>query len=192
MQSITNHSIIHLKKASNHLFYEMWMLEQLVDILDGRKIFIPVKLDSYTHTPSVTDISKSEENGPFTSDEECVDSSIVGLNNAIVEAFTIHTRALIDFFYGKAQKDDVIAEHFFSPASIWIDARPQITDNEIKKIKTRVSKEVAHLTYIRQDNKGKKWSYINILKDLKGAYTTFYNLVPKNLLGIYWNTLRKD
>src|SRR5438046_667643 len=35
--------------------------------------------------------------------------------NALLEAFTVHTRALMDFLYEEPRGDDVSARHFFSP-----------------------------------------------------------------------------
>jgi hypothetical protein len=34
--------------------------------------------------------------------------------NALLEAFTLHTRALMDFLYGEPRGDDVSARHFFT------------------------------------------------------------------------------
>lgn len=189
-----SYSVAELKKASDHLFYEKWMLDQLVSLLDETKTDAMLsKPDSYTHSPIAT-ISRLNSTGilrvsnydsNITNPKEMLIVSRV-INNAIVEAFAIHTRSLLDFFYGKENNDDVIAEHFFSPVTIWINQRPPKTSNELNKIKIRVNKEIAHLTYYRQSVQSKTWPYKSIQRDLNKAFTVFSTLVPKNLLGKRW------
>ena len=72
-----------LRKASDHLFYEIWMLQSVI---------------------------------------KGIASGIAGesiINNALLESFGIHARAVLDFLYSNKPKvDDVIAEDFFSDRSL--------------------------------------------------------------------------
>ena len=102
-----------LKEASNHLYYEIWMLNSLANGL----------------------ASGIGGQGP--------------LQNALLESFAIHVRALIDFLYSeKAKNDAVIAEDYFNSPEIWIRIRPGNSDI-LRKARIRAHKEIAHLTYER-------------------------------------------
>ena len=71
------------------------------------------------------------------------------INNALLESFGIHVRALIGSFYAENPRDDdVIAEDFFSDPEDWQDTRPPKTEI-LEKAKKRADKEFAHLTYAR-------------------------------------------
>jgi len=66
------------------------------------------------------------------------------LKNALIEAFCIHARSLIDFFKCKRLRDeDVIASDFTNVAFI-----PEINDavEPLKTIKIRMNKQIFHLT----------------------------------------------
>ena len=181
------HSDTELRKASDHLFYEIWMMNRLATILgEGVRVPIPERTVSYTNTPRTTVIMRSTGiiNSSETSNRE--DDMFRVTNNAIVEAFAIHVRSLLDFFYKVETDDDVVAEHFFSSPEVWVNARPPKSQDEIRKIKVRVNKEIAHLTYARQNVKSKIWPYKRLQGDLNRAFKIFSDLVPKNLLGKRW------
>lgn len=141
-----------LKEASNHLWYEIWMFQELIK-------------------------------GSSSTDNNQI------ITNALLESFAIHVRVLIHFFFNKSgQKDDVLAIHFFSDPSDWLDQSPPYTEI-LKKAKKRADKEVAHLTYFRQKvtpNK-KPWNLIPIAKDLQQTIEKFFDLVSKDLLGERWD-----
>ena len=162
------------------------MLNQLADILeDAEDAFETAKYDTYTSTTEtiISIRSTGVVNSPFPSHS---DDTRRATNNAVLESFAIHARSLLDFFYAYGRDDDVIAEHFFSSATEWINARPPKTREQLKKIKDRVNKEVAHLTYARQNVKSKKWPYKSIRRDLNRAFSVFLRLIPDNLLGKRW------
>lgn len=182
-----SHSEGKLRKASDHLYYEMWMLNQLADILEkAEEVAEVAKYDTYTSTTE-TYISKGSigvDKSSFPSQSDEIQRTI---NNAILESFAIHTRSLLDFFYSSGSRDDdVVAEHFFSSATVWISARPPKTYEQRMRIKDRVSKEIAHLTIARQNVKSKKWPYKSIRRDLNRAFSVFFKIVPDNLLGKRW------
>src|SRR5258708_1576575 len=69
-------------------------------------------------------------------------------SNALVEAFALHTRNLVDFFYTPATGDDVVAQHFFRQPGAWATVRPPLSST-LKTAKQRANKEISHLTYGR-------------------------------------------
>ena len=86
-----------LRKASDHLFYEIWMLNQLGGILlSGESIVIkPV-----SHT-NISPSSNMQLSTGVVKTKQGVDGNEVKrsvINNAIIESFTIHIRALYDFY----------------------------------------------------------------------------------------------
>jgi len=106
-------------------------------------------------------------------------------NNAALESFTLHARALLDFLYAeKPQAGDVIAEDYFDEPSQWLTVRPEKTET-LKVIHKRVGKEVAHLTYARLEvtAEAKQWPFIQIAKEINTVFDAFLNNVAKNRLG---------
>lgn len=175
-----------LRKASDHLFYEIWMINQTANILENKTKSLFVSLDShhansssplFINSTGVIQVSRS------SSEEDIVQRA---LNNALIEAFAIHVRSMLDFFYARGEGDNIVAEHFFSSSSDWTLARPPKTDNELKAIKNRVNKEIAHLTYTRQKVKSKIWLFKDIRDDINEVVGVFSNIVSKNLLGSHW------
>ena len=112
------------------------------------------------------------------------------ISNSLVEAFAIHVRILIHFFYSdNPQKDDVIAGHFIEN---WKTLAPKKTE-VLKVAKTRADKEVAHLTFSRlkvtPEKKG--WNFVEISNDLQVVINKFIELVPRDILGGRWgDTIR--
>jgi hypothetical protein len=135
------------------------------------------------------------ELGMFQKCSQGLASGILGigpLQNAVLEAFTIHVRALLDFFYpGKSPwPDDVLAEHFIPD---WAIRRPAISDL-LLKAHSRVGKEVAHLTYTREKvtPETKPWDFIGIERDMSVIIDAFIKAVPRHLLGDRWNGFKND
>jgi hypothetical protein len=178
------HTEDNLRKASDHLFYEIWMINRIALILESQSNSMPgTTSTAYTHTTETTVLLRST--GTFRVDVEEDDTRLIR-NNALIEAFGMHTRSLLDFFYTNAEHDDVIASHFFSPPSIWENARPFKSKEELKEIKDRINKEIAHLTYTRNDVKSKLWPFKEIQTDLNKIVEVFLSRVSKNLLGSRW------
>ncbi len=104
----------------------------------------------------------------------------VVLTNVCLESFTVHGRILLDFFYNKAQKDDVIAEHYIEN---WKEICPMLQDN-LKKLSYRVGKEIAHLTYARlkvtAETRG--WNTMAAENELHLVIKKFQENVPRNLV----------
>jgi len=111
------------------------------------------------------------------------------VSNALLEAFTIHIRILLDFLYGKKRKpDDVVAGDFFVDEKEWLEIRPEMPPN-LKNINKRVGKEIAHLTYSRLAVTAdtKPWPFVNIAKDMFKVFDKFLEKAPKDFLHNSWN-----
>src|SRR2546426_9248846 len=69
--------------------------------------------------------------------------------NAILESFTVHARALLDFLYAEHPwSDDIIAEDFFTTPEQWVSVRGDMPPS-LQEVNRRVGKEISHLTYAR-------------------------------------------
>lgn len=148
-----------LRRASDHLYYEIWMLNSLAQGLA---------------------------------------SGIFGegvINNALLESFVIHARALLDFFYTDKPRhaDDVVAQDFFPTPEQWPKARPK-KSQALKKVHRRVAKEVAHLTYTRQEvaPAAKGWPFMDIAQEINTAIDKFLGIIPEHLLGPRWDGYKKE
>lgn len=111
------------------------------------------------------------------------------LSNALIESFTIHARALMDFLYTKQSKEsDVLADDFFNDASTtWMAVRPD-EPSAFSAARGRVNKEIAHITYDRQlvipELKG--WDFITLGNAILEVVKVFLRNVPRHLLGSRW------
>ena len=144
-----------LKKASEHLHYEIWMFASMAQALPGA--------------------------------QQAVDAAQIRVN-AFLEAFVIHARVLMDFMYDdKPWADDVVATNFFDTPEQWTDARKPLEklSEELQKVNGRAGKEVAHLTFARQEITAemKTWQYGKIAEELAALFNDFLARVPKEHLG---------
>lgn len=98
------------------------------------------------------------------------------LNNALLESFVIHFRALLDFFHppANAKSDDVLATDFFADPNEWERVRPPLSD-VLKRGRARAHKEIAHLTYARQDvtPETKPWPFAQIANEIGSLMQLF-------------------
>lgn len=71
-------------------------------------------------------------------------------NNALIESFLIHARALIDFLYThpSPKKRDVLAKHFLEDPAKWKKEHYNLPPL-LHEARERAHKEVAHLSYMR-------------------------------------------
>jgi hypothetical protein len=115
------------------------------------------------------------------------------INNSLLEAFAIHVRALIGFFYSEnPRKDDIIADDFFTSLTGWQKIRPPKT-KLLDKAKKRADKEIAHLTYTRLDitPEDKHWDFVQIYDDLQVLIKLFLKSIPVDLLGSKWDNFKQ-
>ena len=117
------------------------------------------------------------------------------LQNALIESFVIHYRALFDFFYIEPRSDDASAGHYFDSVEDWAawaehgwaGLRPPETEL-LQKSRKRAGKEIMHLTYTRLDvtPETKPWRFREITDDLNRVVQTFLDNVPRERLGDHW------
>lgn len=106
-------------------------------------------------------------------------------NNAIIESFAIHTRALIDFFYEKPKQDDVVARHYV------VDWKPPSKTSILVEAKTKANKQLAHITYSRVDDARyadpdkKSWDVEKISFDLEKTITLFFKSLPDDYHNLF-------
>lgn len=116
------------------------------------------------------------------------------LSNALIESFTIHARALMDFLYPKQSKEsDVLAEDFFDDANTWVATRPD-EPPAFGTARGRVNKEIAHITYDRQlvTPELKGWGFITLGNAILEVVQVFLRTVPRHLLGSRWQQARTE
>lgn len=102
---------------------------------------------------------------------------------ALIEAFAMHLRNVIDFFAGPWRKDDVGADDYVREGT-W-DGTPYAID-PLRALKRRADKEIAHLTSDRTagEPKAKEWEPIQALSALGPAARTFLrDALPDSLDG---------
>lgn len=120
--------------------------------------------------------------------------SDVAAKNAILEAFVIHTRVLIGFFFDDTPRtDDAVAGDFFFDSGIeWTAIRGSIP-TQLDKIKARAGKEVAHLTYARLSvtPESKGWDIQSITSEIDSTVRLFVRRCPQDNLGEGWNLVPK-
>ena len=101
------------------------------------------------------------------------------IENALLEAFLIHTRVLSDFFFlDPKRSDDVSAKHFFNNEDTWHPNRkeecPYIEENY-----ERINKALTHLSYSRLNYaENKSWSHNVICSELMGVWGKFKQALP--------------
>jgi len=107
--------------------------------------------------------------------------------NALLESFTIHLRALIDFIWGEpsnVRKDDAIACDFFNSTEQWEKVRPDFPV-ALEPARSRTNKEVAHLTYARMkvtpETKG--WNIGEMTEAMVRALKVFADNADKKRIG---------
>jgi hypothetical protein len=120
------------------------------------------------------------------------------LKNATLEAFTIHARSILDFFYLPEQnrplhKDQVLADDYFhDDPSTWRSKRPERTPI-LNEVNNRVNREIAHLTYNRLEMLSimNKWPALQIRDGLFMILGAFITLVPASRIDDELRTVSK-
>jgi len=115
--------------------------------------------------------------------EALTQSSLIGassaavaarLKNAVIEAFVIHLRNLIDFLYlERPQPTDVVGADFCE-TGIWEAQRPAITSTLVAA-RVRANKEIAHLTSQRISGTPpeKAWEPASLAAEMKPLLQLF-------------------
>lgn len=106
------------------------------------------------------------------------------LHNALVEAFVIHLRVVLEFLHPSgAKRDDVIAHDFFEDPNVWRRARPLMSD-ALAKARDRAGAEMAHLTYARLKvtPEAKPWKFGELTHEVTEIFKAFLQCAPKDRL----------
>jgi hypothetical protein len=115
--------------------------------------------------------------------------------NALLEAFVLHLRTIMDFLYPRGRRvkdDDVLASDFFDSAVQWCKIRDKQVGKELRRslenARDRADKEMAHLTYsrLKVTSAEKGWPYIKIANEVRKAIRVFIDNVPKEKLSTDW------
>ena len=98
----------------------------------------------------------------------------IPVQNALVESFAIHCRALFCFFFAPLKMDDLGAEHYDED---WKSHRPAVS-SILEDAKTSCDKQVAHMTVMRRDlnfdpGYTYHWPVVKIEDELRQVLTTF-------------------
>jgi hypothetical protein len=108
----------------------------------------------------------------LTTAADCMALGLFGdgaINSLLLESFVIHARSLLAFFYPAEQPrdDDVVIGDFFPELGVWLAARPE-KSNVLTQVNTRANKEIAHLTYTRQEltDETKYWMFLDIATEI--------------------------
>lgn len=96
----------------------------------------------------------------------------------IREAFLLHFRNLIDFFYGEGKgADDVLASDYMNQPSAWVPNIP----SWLGEYKRRCNKLLAHLTYERIAYKGSNdmvWNLEGKIQHISREWASFLEAMP--------------
>ncbi len=127
--------------------------------------------------------------------EEGVDDQLT--RKLLIEAGAIHSRNLVDFFYGEEQRerkkrrvrqDDMVAEHFFQEKGDWREARGELPSAlEYDELVFYVDKQIVHLVYPQRERKG--WDFTGIGNALQPALETFLGMIDEEQVGDRWKGL---
>jgi hypothetical protein len=181
-----------LIEASEHLNYEAWMLRlasyRLERFVEASSPLSASTEHAVTHTSHV-EVSIYSSDFPTTPPSEA--ESEAARVNSDIESFTVHLRALLDFFYtapDKARPDDILAEHFFHDPQVWYRARPELSEARLKSIRNRIGKEIAHLTYKRLflTTPQKLWPFLDLKTVALDAVKAFLENIDPSLLSDRW------
>jgi hypothetical protein len=128
-----------LAYSEEHIVYEIRMFFWLAIALDKRKMKVA---------------GKSE-------------ADPLHLRFALIEAFVIHLRNLIEFLFINYPKDKHIVAAQFCPEGAWINARPALSE-ALKTAWGRADKEMAHLTTERIPGrpKEKEWEFTGLAEEV--------------------------
>ncbi len=107
------------------------------------------------------------------------------MKNALLESFTIHLRALIDFLWesDNPRPDDAIATDYYASTDKWHRVRP-VFPTALDPARKRTAKEIVHLTYTRLTvtTEQKRWNYFDMANAITEALVEFRtNALPSRI-----------
>ena len=115
--------------------------------------------------------------------------------NAMLEAFALHLRVVVDFLYPRGRElkaDDVLASDFFDSPEQWCKVRDKHIIKESRKVlmdaRDKADKQMAHLTYSRLKVTAteKNWYFVKVADEAQKAIKVFADSVSKAKLEPGW------
>ncbi len=103
--------------------------------------------------------------------------------NALLEAFALHARQLVDFLYDnkgtRAKPDEIVACDYFDDPLTWKKGRPGKNESglDLEDVVRKASEEIAHLTLKRMKPKA-DWPLFQIVAKVAGLCKRFVDLAP--------------
>ena len=102
--------------------------------------------------------------------------------NALIEAFCIHARVLLDFYKCVSKKDDVVASDFTQSGSF----TPIATAKLPPDIRTRMDKQIAHLTGARENaSKIVQLDRDALISAIEADHAAFKNAIDPQYAGCF-------
>jgi hypothetical protein len=155
------HSADDLKDLGDHVLYEASMADALIPQLGG----------------IVVARAGGDESGQVT-------------ENALVESFVIHVRALIEFLFTDRRKrtDDGIAADLVRDPAEWTRTRGDLPPL-LTTVKRRADKEIAHVTFARKSltEEAREWGVGNVHAAISRVLKEFVPLVPEERVTEDWH-----
>jgi hypothetical protein len=118
------------------------------------------------------------DGGPYaesSSNSQCIE-------NALLEAWLIHTRVLRDFLLNDDNRgDDVQAIHFFDAPEQWRRHKPPAGPYlNAERTKDRLDRALAHLAYSRakEDFTATSWNIAAVVAELMSMWEVFWISLP--------------
>ncbi len=100
---------------------------------------------------------------------------------ALVTAFLIHVRALIDFYFPSRSRraDDIVAEDFLDDPSVWLRSRGDGV--ALRQLGARIGKLRAHSTY-KWSEVADDWEVRSVYEEIGRLHDLFNSLGPSHRL----------
>jgi hypothetical protein len=106
-----------------------------------------------------------------------------------LEAFTIHVRQLIEFFWREktGRRRDAYAVHYFAPGE-WAELRPPCPPELEAALRNRIGRDVTHLTYERTwtTAEDRAWRPAELCTALAPTVLCFVDNVDHSELDLHW------
>lgn len=104
------------------------------------------------------------------------------LRNGILEAFVLHLRNILDFFYSEPRKTDIAAKMFYDSGNL----PPDFPEKSplLEEAHRRAHKEMSHLTTDRlwEGDPKKAWDFSQLMAEVKPLVEKFIKTASRSRL----------
>lgn len=111
------------------------------------------------------------------------------IENALVEAFVMHVRALLEFLFNdKPKRDDGSAVHMVRDVAEWTRRRGRMSPF-LREVRRRSNKGIAHVTFSRKrlTEEAHEWGVGNVHEAVSRVLVEFIPLVPEERVLPAWH-----